>query len=198
MSSDQQRPVALVESEKSALISSFYLPQYLWIASGGKNGAFNRDAMSVLRNRRVLLFPDLGATDYWNSKMEMIRNLGIEVSLFDFMERNATKEERDAGYDIADFLLREETKEAILNRLIVLNPALKTLVETFDLQLVDVKKAPSFSNGSTYGKDFSNDDFQMSDSLLFHWSKFMPVYYISRPLAHLKKDGETAPDGHNY
>ena len=142
LTSAQQRPVALVESEKSALISSFYLPQYLWIASGGKNGAFNRDAMSVLRNRRILLFPDLGATDYWNSKMEMIRSLGIEVSLFDFMERNATKEERDAGYDIADFLLREETKEAILNRLITLNPALKTLVETFDLQLVDVKKAP--------------------------------------------------------
>ena len=142
LSSDQQRPVALVESEKSALISSFYLPQYLWIASGGKNGAFNRDAMSVLRNRRVLLFPDLGATDYWNSKMEMIRSLGIEVSLFDFMDRNATKEERDAGYDIADFLLREETKEAILNRLITLNPALKTLVETFDLQLVNVEKAP--------------------------------------------------------
>lgn len=142
LASDQQRPVALVESEKSALISSFYLPQYLWIASGGKNGAFNRDAMSILRNRRVLLFPDLGATDYWNSKMEMIRSLGIEVSLFDFMERNATKEERDAGYDIADFLLREETKETIFNRLIVLNPALKTLVETFDLQLVNVEKTP--------------------------------------------------------
>lgn len=29
LSSDQQRPVAFVESEKSALISSFYLPQYL-------------------------------------------------------------------------------------------------------------------------------------------------------------------------
>ena len=86
--------------------------------------------MSVLRNRRVLLFPDLGATDYWNSKMEMIRSLEIEVSLFDFMERNATKEERDAGYDIADFLLREETKEAIFNRLITLNPALKMLVDT--------------------------------------------------------------------
>ena len=58
------------------------------------------------------------------------------------MERNATKEERDAGYDIADFLLREETKEAIFNRLITLNPALRTLVETFDLQLVNVEKAP--------------------------------------------------------
>lgn len=58
-----------------------------------------------------------------------------------FYEKNATKEERDAGYDIADFLLREETKEAIFNRLITLNPALKTLVDTFDLQLVNVEKA---------------------------------------------------------
>jgi len=98
--------------------------------------------MSVLRNRRVLLFPDLGATDYWSSKIESLRSLGMEVSLFDFMERNATKEERDAGYDIADYLLREETKEAILNRLIASNPALKTLVDTFDLQLVNVEKTP--------------------------------------------------------
>ncbi len=115
--------------------------QYYFGQKGQSRVAFPI-AMSVLRNRRVLLFPDLEATDYWNSKMEMIRSLGIEVSLFNFMERNATKEERDAGYDIADFLLREETKEAILNRLITLNPALKTLVETFDLQLVNVEKAP--------------------------------------------------------
>lgn len=119
--------------------------------------------------------------------MEMIRSLGIEVSLFDSMERNATKVERDAGFDIADFLLREETKDAIFNRLITLNPALKTLVETFDLQLVNVEKHRFQQRFNVPGKDFSNDDCQMSDSLLFHWSKFMPVYYISRPLAHLKR-----------
>ena len=105
-------------------------------------GQQQKRGQRTLRNPGPALFPDLGATDYWNSKMEMIRSLGIKVSLFDFMERNATKEERDAGYDIADFLLREETKEAIFNRLITLNPALKTLVETFDLQLVNVEKAP--------------------------------------------------------
>ena len=66
--------------------------------------------MSVLKNRQVLLFPDLGATDYWRGKMEMMRRLGIEVSLFDFMENNATDEERKAGYDIADFLLKATGK----------------------------------------------------------------------------------------
>ena len=75
LSSDLRHPVAFAEHEKSALIPSFHLPQYLWIASGRKNGVSNRDVMSVLRNRRVLLFPNLGATDYWNSKMEMIRSL---------------------------------------------------------------------------------------------------------------------------
>ena len=43
---------------------------------------------------------------------------------------------------VRNILHREETKEAILNRLIALNPALKTLVETFDLQLVNAEKAP--------------------------------------------------------
>ena len=51
LTSDTQRTVALVESEKSALIASFYLPQYLWIATGGKNGAFNKEAMNMLKNR---------------------------------------------------------------------------------------------------------------------------------------------------
>lgn len=45
-------------------------------------------------------------------------------------------------HQIKNILLREETKEAIFNRLITLNPALKTLVETFDLQLVNVEKTP--------------------------------------------------------
>ena len=138
--SDSHRTVALVESEKSALIASYFLPQYLWIATGGKNGAFNREAMSVLKNRQVLLFPDLGATDYWRGKMEMMQRLGIEVSLFDFMENNATDEERNAGYDIADFLLKAETKESVLNRMIAKNPHLETLISTLDLEVVSIEK----------------------------------------------------------
>ena len=61
---DKKRPIALVESEKTAIIASYYLPQFLWIASGGKNGCFNANSLSVLARRSVVLFPDLGATDY--------------------------------------------------------------------------------------------------------------------------------------
>ncbi len=66
---DKSRPVALVESEKTAIIASYYLPQFLWIASGGKNGCFNANSLSVLAGRSIVLFPDLGATDYWQSNV---------------------------------------------------------------------------------------------------------------------------------
>lgn len=78
-------PVALVESEKSAIIASWYLPQYVWLATGGKHGCFNETALRCLRGRQVTLFPDLGATTHWSGKMELMKRLGIDMSLFDFM-----------------------------------------------------------------------------------------------------------------
>ncbi len=106
LASDRARTVALVESEKSALIASLFMPEYLWIASGGKHGAFNVESMAVLKNRKVVLFPDLGAMEYWRSKMWMMERMGIEVELFDGLEQIASEEEKEAGYDIADFMMK--------------------------------------------------------------------------------------------
>ena len=49
---DKTKPIALVESEKTALIASYYLPQFLWIASGGKNGCFNTKSLSNSEKQR--------------------------------------------------------------------------------------------------------------------------------------------------
>ena len=137
---DKSRPVALVESEKTALIASYYLPQFLWIASGGKNGCFNTNSLSVLAGRSVVLFPDLGATDYWQSKIGLMKSYGIDVQLFDYLEAKATESERKKGYDIADYLLKVRPDEAILQQMINRNPNLKTLIETFGLKLVSVQQ----------------------------------------------------------
>ena len=74
--------------------------------------------------------------------MEMMQRLGIEVSLFDFMENNATDEERKAGYDIADYPLKAETKESVLSRMIARNPHLETLISTLDLEVVSIERHP--------------------------------------------------------
>lgn len=136
LAEDRSRPVALVESEGTALIASYYLPQFLWIASGGKNGCFNAYSLSVLAERSVVLFPDLRATDYWQSKISLMKSYGIEVQMFDYLEANATENERKEEYDIADYLLKVKPDEAIPQQMIKKYPILKTLIETFDLKLV--------------------------------------------------------------
>lgn len=143
LATDKTCPVALVESEKTALIASYYLPQYLWLASGGKNGCFNESSLSALAKRSVVLFPDLGATDYWQSKIGMIRNYGIEVQLFDYLENNAPESERKEGYDIADYLLQIQPDEAVLQAMNRKNPHLKTLIEMLGLELVNVQRNSS-------------------------------------------------------
>lgn len=108
------KPVAIVESEKTALVASWYLPQYVWLATGGKNGCFNTEALRVLRGRQVVLYPDLGATDEWRKKLPLLRQLGIEADIFNFMDDVAPDTDVTAGYDIADYLLQIEPDQAVL------------------------------------------------------------------------------------
>lgn len=55
MKNSTSYPVMLVESEKTAVIMSYFIPDYIWLATGGKNGCFNSEAMQVLKNRGVHL-----------------------------------------------------------------------------------------------------------------------------------------------
>lgn len=99
LSLNPMKKVAIVESEKTAVIASYYLPEYIWLASGGKGG-LNRGKCTVLRNRNVTLFPDLGAYDDWRTQAHQY---GFTVSRM--LEDIATDEDRDAGLDLADYLL---------------------------------------------------------------------------------------------
>ena len=137
---DTAKSVAIVESEKSALIASSYLPQYIWIASGGKNGCFRDENLSVLRGRNVILFPVLGATEDWASKIPTMQRMGITVKLFDYLEQNTTEKQRAEGFDIADFLLEMKQPQAILQGMIARNPSLKTLIDSLGLELTKVEE----------------------------------------------------------
>lgn len=131
------KTVAIVESEKTALISALFIPDFIWLATGGMHGCFNDDAMQVLRGREVILFPDLKATEEWQRKTIMLQSICKRATCSDLLEKMATDEQREAGLDIADFLLMEDTPQMILAKMIERNPALQTLIDTFDLELVD-------------------------------------------------------------
>ncbi|WP_289744867.1 DUF6371 domain-containing protein, partial [uncultured Duncaniella sp.] len=134
------KPVAIVESEKTALVAAYYLPEYVWLATGGKNGCFNADALRVLRGCQVILYPDIGATDQWRQKLRLLRSLDIEASIFNFLEEVATDDERTAGLDIADYLLQIEPDQAILQSMIRRNPILQKLIDDLQLTLVSVER----------------------------------------------------------
>lgn len=130
-------PVMIVESEKTAIICRHFMPDYLWLATGGKNGCFNADTMQVLKGRDVILFPDLGAYSQWCEKVPMLKNICHTVSVSDYIEGIATDLQREAGWDIADFLLMTPTNRVVLNRMIQRNPALQLLIDKLELELLN-------------------------------------------------------------
>lgn len=100
------KPVAIVESEKTAIVCSVFLPGFVWLATGGV-GNLSDDLLKPLRGRKVVLFPDLGAFDQWKSKAAQIKWCKrLEVS--DYLEENAPIEARQSGYDLADFLVNPD------------------------------------------------------------------------------------------
>jgi hypothetical protein len=70
----------------------------------------------------------------------LLRSLGIEAILFNFLEEVATDDERTAGLDIADYLLQIEPNQAILQAMIRRNPILQTLIDELQLTLVSVER----------------------------------------------------------
>ena len=129
--------VAIVESEKTALIAALFIPDFVWLATGGMHGSFNSKAMQVLCGREVILFPDLKATDEWKRKTAMLHSICKRVTCSALLENMATDRQREAGLDIADFLLMEDTPQMGLARMVERNPALRLLIDELDLALVE-------------------------------------------------------------
>ena len=100
---EKQKTVALVESEKTAIIASGIMPKYIWLATGGKS-QLKPGKLSVLKGRQVIAFPDVDGYHEWKEKLSKIEGLTITVS--DVLEKNATDKERLNHIDIADWLIK--------------------------------------------------------------------------------------------
>lgn len=104
LNEDKNKPVAICESEKTAIISSIYLPEFIWLAVGSANN-LNEAKTRCLNGRDVVLFPDLKCFNLWNSKIPQLSNLAT-FRISTLLKDKATKEERESGLDIADYLLQ--------------------------------------------------------------------------------------------
>ena len=79
------------------------------MSRGSKTGAkwYLPEVHKCLIGCKVILFPDLGAFDAWQEEAEKLNYQGCNVIVNRYLEEQATEEDRKAGYDIADLLIRE-------------------------------------------------------------------------------------------
>lgn len=111
-------PIGLIEAPKTAIYCTLYFgfpgdnfTNMLWLAVYNKS-SFSFDKLKVLHGRDVYVFPDLskdGKTfNEWQVKAKGIENRlpGTQFIFSDLLEKFAPEMDKQAGNDIADFLIK--------------------------------------------------------------------------------------------
>lgn len=150
------KPIIVVEAEKTAIMCSIVMPQFNWLATGGKSQT-SIEKMKALKNLCVVMMPD---TDTSGQTFQRWKDLADEMTfcksvvVSDVMEKYATQQQHEHGCDIADLIIEAMKhpanntigKEAStcltmaeqrLKAMESANPLLTTLVEKLNLQLIE-------------------------------------------------------------
>lgn len=97
---DYQKTIAIVESEKTAIIMSILLPDYIWIATGSK-GNFKFEMLKPIKKRNIVSYPDKGEYNNWLNKATELNAIGFKIAVSDLIELT----DFENGYDLADYYL---------------------------------------------------------------------------------------------
>jgi len=118
----QKKTIALVESEKTACLMSQFFDKYLWLSTGSLTG-LKIKKMDALKDRKIILYPDLGISknnitpyQFWSKRCEEFKALGFDISISDLLEKKATEEQRKSGFDIADYFIENQSKIPLQKR----------------------------------------------------------------------------------
>ena len=89
--------LALVESEKTAVIMSIFKPEYIWLATGSKAG-LKYEFLKIIKNYKIIAFPDKSEFNDWLSKAKKLNLMGFDITVNDWLETT----NYEAGTDLAD------------------------------------------------------------------------------------------------
>ena len=99
---DNDKPIAIVESEKTAIIMGFINSYYNWLATGGISN-LSKAKLEPVIDRELTLFPDQGTYDVWDKKASKI-GLNYKISKeCEYWHEDGLIEAKD---DIADYYLK--------------------------------------------------------------------------------------------
>lgn len=95
---DYLKNIAIVESEKTAIVMSMFLPDYIWLATGN-SGNFKIDMLAPIKKRNIIAFPDKGEFDKWNKTATELNSKGFKIAVSNILEQT----EFNNGFDLADY-----------------------------------------------------------------------------------------------
>lgn len=102
INTDYQKDIAIVESEKTAIIMSIILPEFIWLSTGS-SGNFKFDLLKPLKKRKCIAYPDKTEFSKWNDTATELNAKGFQIVVSDLMERTQLED----GADLADYYLTE-------------------------------------------------------------------------------------------
>jgi hypothetical protein len=107
ISETNQKTIALVEAEKTAVIMSIFKPEYVWLSTGSKSG-LKYEYLKAIKNYNIVAFPDKSEFNDWNNKAIELNGFGFKISVSDWLENTNHLD----GTDLADVYIQESKKMA--------------------------------------------------------------------------------------
>lgn len=107
------RKVAIVEAEKTAVIMSEIVPEFIWMSCGGLQ-MFNAELLAPLVNHKVVILPDTDETGETYNKWLTVLKQAQRQYVFKYplrisrlLEEHASAEQKKRKIDIIDFLYEQ-------------------------------------------------------------------------------------------
>jgi len=128
LADDETKPVAIVESEKTATVCSVFLPEFIWVALGRKGyeqfnkktGTENeptetlRKQFKELAGRDVVLFPDNDALADWINLAYKLSDI-TAITVNDLLQVVAQEHNLPDKCDLCDFLTSEAAQKELVD-----------------------------------------------------------------------------------
>jgi len=111
---DLSKPIAIAESEKTAIIASVYIPQYIWLACGGK-GNLTAEKCQCLAGRNVTLFPDLGALEEWTQAAKDLSHI-TTFTVNNLLQTASNAYHLPDKSDLCDYLTGPQARRELMDR----------------------------------------------------------------------------------
>src|SRR5690606_3428834 len=104
---DYSKSIALVESEKTALVMSIIVPNVLWLVAGRIQN-IKTLLLGTLARRKIVLYTDKGEYKDWRNEAELLKKSGFKVEVSDILEDTPLK----PGSDLVDYYISDYKGDA--------------------------------------------------------------------------------------